>query len=229
MAKVKFSALISEMRNKLNGSVFARNRGGAYLRNKVTPVNPQTQAQVLARARLTQFAQAWRGLTQAQRDAWNAAVSQWSTTDVFGDVVTPSGNALFNRLNINVAIAGGSQLNTPPQPVGADALTDIGVTAAEGAGTFDVNFTPGPVPADHVLFLESTPMLSPGISNASAEFRRISTLPATEASPYDASTEQTAKFGSLVAGQKVFVRGKFINSTTGEVSQRLIASAIVAS
>lgn len=228
MAKVKFSALISEMRNKLNGSVFARNRGGAYLRNKVTPVNPQSQAQVLARARLTQFAQAWRSLTQAQRDAWNAAVSQWSTTDVFGDVVTPSGNALFNRLNINVAIAGGSQLNTPPQPVGAAALTDLSISAAAGAGTFDVTFDPTPVPADHVMFLESTPMLSPGISNASAEFRRIDTLDAAELSPYDASASQTAKFGTLVEGQKVFVRAKFINSLTGEVSQRLVASSIVA-
>ena len=46
MAKVLFSALISDMRNKLNGSVFAKNRGGSYLRTKVTPVNPQTVAQV---------------------------------------------------------------------------------------------------------------------------------------------------------------------------------------
>lgn len=228
MAKVKFSALISEMRNKLNGSVFARNRGGAYLRNKVTPVNPQTAAQVLARARLTQFAQSWRSLTQAQRDAWNAAVNQWTTTDVFGDVVTPSGNALYIRLNVNVAIAGGTALTTPPQPVGADALTDLSVAAAAGLGTFDVTFTPGPVPADHAMFLESTPMLSPGINNASAEFRRIDTLAPAEASPYDASASQIAKFGALVAGQKVFIRAKFINQLTGEVSQRLVASAIVA-
>ena len=101
MAKVKFSALISEMRNKLNGSVFARNRGGAYLRTKVTPTNPMTIAQVQARSLLTSFSQAWRGLTEDQRQAWLSVVDQWSRTDVFGDVVNPSGSTLYIRLNIN--------------------------------------------------------------------------------------------------------------------------------
>ena len=229
MAKVKFSALISEMRNKLNGSVFARNRGGAYLRTKVTPNNPQTQSQVLARARLTQFAQQWRSLTEAQRVAWNSVTDQWARTDVFGDVVNPSGNALFNRLNINVAIAGGSVLTLPPQPVGADALTDLSVAATAGTPSMVLSFAPAAVPAGHVMYVESTSNLSPGISNASAEFRHIVTLPAATATSEDVVTKQVDKFGTLVAGQKVFVRAKLINMTTGEVSQRLVASTIIAS
>jgi hypothetical protein len=228
MAKVKFSALISEMRNKLNGSVFARNRGGNYLRTKVTPVNPQSLAQVQARALLTQFAQSWRGLTQAQIQAWNAAVDQWSTTDVFGDSVTPSGSALYIRLNINISLAGGTAINTPPSPVGADALTGLSLAADAGAGDFDVTFAPAAVPAGHAMFVETTPMLSPGISNANNRFRRIATLAPAATSPADLATEQIAKFGALVAGQKVLVRAKFINQLTGEVSQSLKASTIVA-
>ena len=42
MAKIKMTAIVADMRNKLNGSVFSRNRGGAYIRTKVTPINPQT-------------------------------------------------------------------------------------------------------------------------------------------------------------------------------------------
>lgn len=227
MAKIKFSMIVSEMRNKLNGSVFSRNRGGAYVRNKVTPTNPQTQAQVLARARLTQFSQAWRGLTQAQRDAWNSVTSQWARTDVFGDVVNPSGNALFNRLNINVALAGGSVLSLPPQAVGAAALTDLSIAPAAGTAALPVTFAPAAVPADHVMYVEATANLSAGISNASAQFRHVATLPAATATGEDLIAEYTAKFGSLVAGQKVFVRAKFIHEVTGEVSQRLVASAIV--
>lgn len=228
MAKVKFSALISEMRNKLNGSVFARNRGGNYLRTKVTPVNPQSIAQVAARSLLTQFSQGWRGLTQTQRDAWNSVTDQWSTTDVFGDSIDPTGAQLYIRLNINIANAGGSAITTPPQPVGAEALDSLSVTAAAGAGQFDVEYTPLAVPADHTMYVESTPMVSPGISNASNRFRFIGTLAAAAASPADLSTEQTNKFGALVEGQKVFVRAKFININTGEVSQRLVADTIVA-
>ena len=227
MAKVKFSALISEMRNKLNGSVFSRNRGGAYLRTKVTPTNPQTASQVQARSLLTQFSQAWRSLTEAQRTAWRSVVDQWSTTDVFGDVVNPSGATLFIRLNINISLAGGVVINTPPTPSGAIALTSIAITSAVAVPAFDVAFTPSVVPANHAVFLESTPMVSPGINNANSRFRKIAVLAPAETSPYDGLAAQIAKFGALVQGQKVLVRAKFIRMDTGETSQRLIAQTIV--
>lgn len=227
MAKVKFSALVSEMRNKLNGSVFARNRGGAYLRTKVTPVNPQSLAQVAARSLLTTFAQSWRTLTEEQREQWNSVVDQWARTDVFGDVVNPSGSTLYTRLNINISNAGGSTIVSPPSPVGADALTLLTVTADVSDSQVDIAFAPGAVPADHTMYVEATPMLSPGISNANSKFRKIATVAAAGATPFDAYTAYVAKYGNLVAGQKLFVRAKFINKLTGEVSQSLVASAIV--
>lgn len=228
MAKVKFSALISEMRNKLNGSVFARNRGGAYLRTKVTPLNPQTAAQVAARSLLASFSQSWRSLTEAQRNAWNAVVDQWSTTDVFGDVVNPSGSTLYTRLNINVSLAGGTALIAPPTPIGADALPDLLVTAGVTAAEILVDSDLGTVPVGHALVIEATPMLSPGISNAKSKFRFVETVPAAGSFAVDIITAYTAKFGGLVAGQKLFVRAKLIVLATGERSQSLVASCIVA-
>jgi hypothetical protein len=227
MAKVKFSALISEMRNKLNGSVFARNRGGAYLRTKVTPTNPQTAAQVAARSLLTTFSQMWRTLTPEQHLAWNAVVDQWSTTDVFGDVVNPSGSALFIRLNINISLAGGTVVNTPPTPTGAVAISELSIVADSSSSLFTVTFAPAAVPADTAMYVEATPMLSPGISNANSKFRKIATLAAAEASPYAGGADYLFKFGSITAGQKVFCRAKFINQLTGEVSQSLVGSTIV--
>lgn len=227
MAKVKFSALISEMRNKLNGSVFARNRGGAYLRTKVTPLNPQTSAQVAQRSLLASFSQSWRTLTEAQREAWKGVVSQWSRTDVFGDVVNPSGSTLYIRLNLNIANAGGSPISTPPAPLGAAAIADLTLTANVTGNVFDIGFDPAAVPAGHTMVVESTPCLSAGISNANAQFRQIGTQPATTGTGVDMFAEQTGKFGALVAGQKIFIRAKFIRLTTGEVSQTLVASAIV--
>lgn len=227
MAKVKFTAVVADMRNKLNGSVFSRNRGGAYVRTKVTPLNPQTAAQVAARALLTGLAQNFRSLTQEQISAWNAAVNQWSTTDIFGDVVNPTGLALYVRLNANISNAGGSLLSTPPSPIGADAITGLTLTADVSSSQFDVDFQPTTVPADHSMYIESTTMLSPGINNANSRFRFIDLQAAAATSPADCYAAQTAKFGPLVAGQKAFVRAKFINKLTGEVSQALTASAIV--
>jgi len=97
MAKIKFGFGVAEVRNKLGGSVFARNKGGNYVRTKVTPLNPQTSAQVGARSLLTSLAQSFRALSQNEITAWNNATTQWQTTDIFGDLVSPTGLALYVR------------------------------------------------------------------------------------------------------------------------------------
>lgn len=227
MAKVKFGFGVADVRNKINGSVFARNRGGAYVRTKVTPLNPQSIAQVGARNLLTSLAQDFRSLTQEQITAWNEATNQWQTTDIFGDSVSPTGLALYVRLNANITNAGGTLLTSPPAPLGAAALTELTLTASVTGNVYDLDFLPAAVPADHTMYIESTAMLSPGISNANSRFRFIGVAAAAAASPIDAFSFQTSKFGSLVAGQKAHVRAKFINKLTGEVSLALKASVIV--
>ena len=226
MAKVKLSAIVSDMRNKLNGSVFARNRGGLYLRTKVTPVNPQTVAQQAARNNLTSFSQGWRSLTEAQRDSWNAAVGNFATTDIFGDLRNPSGINLYNRLNINITNGGGAPITTPPVPTGAPAVDSVVLAANATGGTYTVTFTPDPIPADTAMIVESTAALSPGISNASAEYRIVATFAAGTTGAQDIAAAQIAKFGALIAGQKYFVRVKQVNLLTGEVSQTLISESI---
>lgn len=227
MAKVKFSTIVSEIRNKLNGSVFARNRGGSYIRTKVTPNNPQTAAQVQARILLTQFSQSWRTLTQAQQEAWNAQVVNWQTTDVFGDLLKPSGINLYVRLNINISIAGGSALSVPPTPAGAPAVFSATVSAAAGAGTVTVATVPANVPADTALVIRATPMTSPGVSNANAQLRVVQVFAPAASGPHDIAAAYIAKFGALVAGQKLFVTAQHINQLTGEKSQAARSEIIV--
>ena len=50
MAKIKFGMMMTDARGKLGGQVFSKNKGGAYVRTKVTPSNPQTIAQTTRRA-----------------------------------------------------------------------------------------------------------------------------------------------------------------------------------
>lgn len=227
MAKVKFSGLISEMRGKLNGSVFARNRGGAYIRTKVTPSNPKTDAQVQARALLAEFSQAWRGLTQAQRDSWSSVVAQWATTDIFGDVVNPTGSTLFTRLNINIRLAFGAVIVVPPLAVGAFPITTLSVDVDSTSDDFILGTHEADVPVNHGLVIEATPALSAGISNANSRFRVIRVIKENVATNTNVWANYVDKFGTPQAGQKVFVRCKYINNQTGEVSQSLVAQTIV--
>lgn len=227
MAKVKFSALISEMRNKLNGSVFSRNRGGNYLRNKVTPINPSTSFQVGARNLLTSFAQGWRSLTQAQRDSWNAAVSSFATTDIFGDIKNPTGLQLYIRLNVNISNAGGAAILVPPLVLGSTALTTLSAVVDDSANTFILTFAPTPVPAGFTMYIEATAPVSAGIKNFNSKFRRVTTLAAGTATGADINAAYVLKFGSPVTGQKIGIRAKLIRIATGEVSLALVTDTIV--
>lgn len=228
MAKVLFGMMAADVRGKLGGQVFSKNRAGAYIRTKVTPVNPQTVFQQGVRAVFTALSQAWRSLSQAQIQAWNSSVQSFPRTNVFGNPKTLSGHQLYVGLNAQLQAAGQSTIATPPLPVGALAVEALSAAAAAGAGTVVITFLPAAVPAGHTALLDMTAQVSPGINNLNNRFRQVSALVTAEASPYDAAAEYIAKFGGLTAGQKIGVRLRFVNNTTGEVSGNLKATLIVA-
>lgn len=220
MAKVKFSALISDMRNKLNGSVFSKNRAGAFLRNKVTPSNPQTPSQAGVRSILGTLASGWRSLTDSQRTAWNNAVESWTTTDIFGDTVTPSGFQLYVRLNGNIVNAGAAAITDPPAPTGISGATTLTAVPDVGTSALDCVTVPDPVPAGQTMIVESTAPLSAGISNFSGKYRKIGTV-AAAGSIGNQYANYIAKFGAPSIGLKSSLRVKFVNNTTGEASPYL--------
>ncbi len=227
MAKIKLSAIVSEMRGKLNGSVFSKNRGGAYVRTKVTPVNPQTLAQGNVRAALTNLSQAWKSLTEAQRLAWNSAVSQFTSTDIFGDIKTPSGINLFNKLNLNLTAIAAPPISVPPLAVSVGYFDTLTVAADQSASTIAATFTTVGESADQTVIVEATPCVSAGKSFVKSEFRQIGTFAGNGASPQALGAMWAAKFGSLVTGQKIFVRLKFVDKNTGVSGQYTSASTIV--
>lgn len=228
MAKIKLSAMVSEMRGKLNGSVFSKNRGGAYLRTKVTPVNPQTTSQGNVRSRLTNLSQSWRSLTDAQRNAWNTAVANFTGTDIFGDIKTPSGINLYTKINLNLANIAQSNLSLPPLPSSVGVFNSLTITATASTPSLSVAFTQTGVAAGQTVVVEATTQLSAGKNFVKSEFRKIGTFTGGTSTPYNALSAYTAKFGSLVAGQKIFIRFKAISNTTGIAGQYTTSSVIVA-
>lgn len=214
MAKIKFSMIVSDMRNKLNGSVFSKNRAGSYVRNKVTPVNPQTSFQTAVRGALTAASQSWRTLTQAQRDAWNTAVQNFTKTDIFGDIKTPSGINLYNALYLNANTISAVPLTSPPPLSSSPEVPDVALTADSAPQTFTITSSLGAVPAgaDWVVFATSNQ--SAGREFVKNQYRVITVLAGGTALPYAGIADYTAKFGALVAGAKVGMMVKAIDNTT---------------
>lgn len=223
--KVKFSGMgVVEGRGKINGTVASRNRAGAYLRVKVSPVNPQTTFQQAVRNRLTQNSQAWRSLTADQRAAWDGAVSDFARTDIFGDLRNPTGKNLYTRLNTNLQLAGQSTISSPPLPAGAGTVV-AGTLVMTNGGAQTIAHTGDT--AGHTIVVQATPGVSPGKSFLKNDYRNISTFTGGTASPEDIATEYAARFGQPAVGTKVGVRLISVNNLTGETSVASEAQTIV--
>lgn len=227
MAKVLFSGVaIVDMRNKLNGSVLSKNRGGAYVRTKVTPVNPQTTSQQNVRNRLATNSQAWRGLTETQRQSWIDGAISFPTTDIFGNIKILSGFQLYCSLNNNLSMIGATNIDSCPSPVAIPQLELTSVTADDSANTVILAAT-SPVPADFAMVVFATPNVTPGKTFVKQQFRFVSAEPAAGTSPFDISTEWTALFGDPVVGNKVFAKAFYVSTTTGQAGIPVQAQTIV--
>lgn len=225
--KMKFGAIVVDGRNKIGGHVASKNRAGAYLRTKVTPVNPQTQYQNNVRAIMTNFAQTWRTLTAAQRNAWNSVVGDFARTDIFGDIRNPSGFNLYMRLNLNAGLAGGGAIASPPAISEVYAPQTIAVSAAAAVPELELTYN-DVITAGQLMFIWVTPQLSAGKFFVKSEYRLLITIAPANVSPYDMLATYVARFGALVAGQKIFVKIQGVDPDTGLVSQAISTSVIVA-
>lgn len=219
MAKIKYSALVSDMRNKLNGSVMSKNRYGSYVRNKVTPVNPQTSFQLNQRATLSNLSSAWRGLTQAQRDAWTEAAKNRPFTDIFGDTKILSGQAFFVSSNLNLVANGLAQINTPGVSVdvpliAVDALI-VNYDSIEGFGV-TMNISEAVVPVGFSLVVYATPGYSAGVTFVKNRFRRLGVFTAT-AGVVVLTESYTSRFGEPQVGEKASVRVALVANATGQL------------
>lgn len=226
--KAKFGSFIVAGSGKIGGHVASKNRGGAYLRTKVTPSNPQTSSQSNVRNIFTSLSQAWKGLTEDQRNAWNAAVSNFQRTDIFGDLKSPSGINLFQRLNNNLTQIGEPTLTEPPLPSEVSSVAIVAVQAVIATNALTIDVTPLPLPMGSGYVVRASAPVSPGISYAKNLMRVVSIESAGNPGPIDITTGYALKYGGVgQAGQKIFVDILPINSTTGQSGSITSGSCIV--
>jgi len=211
MAKIKYSALVSDMRGKLNGSVMSKNRSGSYVRNKVTPSNPQTSAQMLIRGIFSEITKGWSNLTDSQRQSWENSVEAFQGTNIFGDSVKPSGKTLFQKLNQNLMITGQASVTTCPAPA---ELPYAGLASV----TYDVSevsitaVTTGKTTGSKVIFFATAP-LSQGTKFVKNKLRKIVVKDGGNGIEPDVYTEYVAKFGTPALNDNIYFGVRVVNAS----------------
>lgn len=225
MAKIKFGAMMVDASGKLGGQVFSKNRGGAYIRTKTTPLNPQTTAQMTIRGIFASISSAWSGLTEASRQSFNNLVSSYARTDIFGDLRNPSGKNLFQRLNQNLVISGQPQITTCVQPSEVPFANIVSVTLSEGSGEMNV-LTNGDTTGSKVV-VWGTPPLSAGTSFVKNKLRQIAVLDGGLAIDVNIYNEYVSKFGTFEDSSNIYFGVRVINAN-GQASPLETIKAIEA-
>lgn len=250
MALIKLSSIgITSISGKAGGSVYSRNRGGAYVKNFVIPTNTFTELRQQVRAMFGAISSAWRNLTQSQRNSWAAQSPNYPYTNKVGDSKTLSGIALHNSLNTNLMTAGLPMIATAVAPQGTNGIIGSSSGSVFDIGTGDIfslalileedNTVP-----DNTYVIECTPGISASKNFVENEFRVItSTSIGTGSNPTSAGLSNTdfaggadgllnlytAKLGTPSVGDIVHFRVWAVNEDTGEVSAKWYGNATVTS
>lgn len=224
--KIKYSALVSGARGKLNGSVASRNRYGDYFRNKTTPVNAQTDYQQNVRASLANWSRQWRGLSQEQREAWDALAESRPFTDIFGDQHMYSGFNLYIKVNQQSTVIGipGSDNPPPNEP----APTNLGGIVLDSNTISQVGFSTREQPGTNdIIIVYGAANYSAGKKYVKNLYKYLGAFSATSIQPIDVTDELVTRFGDLQAGYGVSLRVTTFNTISRIMGTPYSASAVL--
>lgn len=208
MALIRTGNGVAEISGAIAGTVFSRNRGGAYARNRVKPLNPKSNSQANVRSRLGINSTGWRTLTEAQRLNWNGWAATHPVINRLGNSVVLTGSQAYTQIN-NARVANGDSATpstVPGEPVFTADIIDVTAAVVIDVSSSLVTVTLGAgAVAGQILNVYATPFVSPGVANAQAQMRLIAsyTILAGDitAGEIEFGTLWAAKFGAFTGNE----------------------------
>lgn len=218
MALFRPGPLVGQVSGRVAGVVFARNRGGAYVRNGPSPVQPRTIYQQAVRNALAVASAAWNDLTDNQRQAWSEWAKLNPIKNRIGESVTLQGNAAYVQLNSRLAFLGIAPKTATPAVGSPSGLLTLSVTADIGAGDFELVFTATPLGTNERLILEGCNVRATDVKFIENRLVVFDTTDAAEASPYEIESPFQNRLGSVAVGDRIYVRAQVVDDRNGLVS-----------
>lgn len=178
MALIKLTAIIDQISGKLNGTIFARNKGGNYVKGLSIPANPQTPHQQNVRNRFSYISQEWRNLTEEQRQSWREIAKVRPVRNRLGEERFLSGFQWFQKININSTLAGDGFREEPPPLVTFPYPKKMNTNLSNFPDDFllQLEVTAGN-PATCSVLIFATPVISKGIYNFHSRLKMITDTP----------------------------------------------------
>lgn len=227
------SNIFADARGKLNGNVFTKNRFASVVRNKVSPVQPDSVHQVNQRQNFGALSAAWRALTQEQRNSWNSFATSVPRTNKFGQTYSPTGQNYFIGLNTNLINAGQAQINSPVSFVGFDTIDLSAATLTIDKSSSLLELTGGVIggavepPAGNTLLIRATLGVSAGRKFIKNYYRIIDDLSPADDMNTNYWAAYVARLGTPVVGQRIGLSFSLVNNSTGQQSLETMIDSIV--
>lgn len=214
MASIKWSALVSEVKGVLNGSILSHSRLGQTIRNRSSRLGRPSSSWSASRVMLAYVASQWKLLTIAQQASWQAMTASYPYIDKFGNPQTPSGYQLFCTLNVNLLLTNNLVDFTPHLPTAESNIAPL-LFDTNAIGGLEINFTPAAGPVSIIMVYASAP-LSQGVTVPPRYMRLISKISDNTASPYTLTTDYNRVFPLLPSGSRVFLRAEQLQIDIGQ-------------
>jgi len=243
MAKVIYGAGVSQMSGKQGGTVFSRNKSGAYTRTNRKGTNPNTASQQTRRANFKAASRYFKTLSPVQQQSFKDNAINYPQIDRLGQTVTLSGAQLANKF-ANLRKLG--ELSLTPQEMGSPiylqtplslaighttvagvltALTIDALLTASGGGDTDA------ITNETYAVIKATKMSSQGFTAPKKkDFRVIAIIPEGEVlTDYNIFAGYAAAFGThLVGGDtKIFVQIQMVSMVTPQSSVPLNSETLI--
>lgn len=219
MALLVPGPLVSVLSGKVGGTVFARNRGGAYARSYAIPTRVTTELAMLIKAAFTAASRGYANLTAAQIAAWDQYGAENPVSNRIGQLITLKGQSWYVGCNSRLISVSETPIDVPPiLPSPVISLASNAAVAA-GAGTAEIDIAVHPDDANIRIFVY-------GCRSVSAGKRYVDNLYTTlycsaagaSGTTLSFGSSLIAKLGTIQAGVTYHFKVVMLDDRTGLVS-----------
>lgn len=223
MGIIKFGGGVAAISGKIGGTVYARNRSGAYARTWAKPTNTPTAKQSANRLAFGNVSKDWAGLTSSQQGGWDALASTVSRLNRLGDAYTPTGRQVFLESANNMRVIGQTPLTDAPVSLLQPTIDGYPVfEVVVDTGALDSYGITGLAAQSGISYvLESTIAFGQQKTNFSLDYRQLKV--AITGATIAALADYIAAYGSVAnVGDWYSARLRYIDTANGMSSPPLI-------
>jgi len=213
MARVKPSALISDVRGKIGGSVFQRFQSGLVVRTKCAAVNKRSALQIISRNIASLTASAWLQLSSADREQWVNYVQYNPIAQRNNREVFVSGQQAFLKFN-SYRLHYSLPILTVPEFNKCD-LDPVVLTLSRVGINLRVSSDRPLVANDEFIVLFLTVRMSSAINNPGNRYKLIKLVTTNDVN-FTITSEYEAIFGIIPEiGNTLFMKYTNVNKLSG--------------